>query len=44
KLYAQIQQRANSKQPQKKSKFRQRLDEAYKIQQEQMRQQQKRKR
>lgn len=43
KLRAQIQQRANSKEPQKKSKFRQRLDEAYRIQQEQMRQQQKRK-
>jgi len=44
KLRAQIQQRASSKEPPKKSKFRQRLDEAYKIQQEQMRQQQKRKR
>ena len=44
KLRAQIQQRASSKEPPKKSKFRQRLDEAYKIQQEQMKQQQKRKR
>jgi len=43
KLRVQIQQRANSKEPQKKSKFRQRLDEAYRIQQEQIRQQQKRK-
>jgi YidC/Oxa1 family membrane protein insertase len=44
KLRAQIELRASSKEPQKKSKFRQRLDEAYRIQQEQMRQQQKRKR
>jgi len=44
KLRAQIEQRATGKEPQKKSKFRQRLDEAYRIQQEQMKQQQKRKR
>ena len=39
KLYAQLKKKANSKEAPKKSKFRQRLDEAYKAQQEQLRQQ-----
>ena len=43
KLYAQLKKKANSKEAPKKSKFRQRLDEAYKAQQEQMRQNYKKK-
>ena len=43
KIYENLKKRANSKEPPKKSKFRQRLDEAYKAQQEQMKQQYKKK-
>ncbi len=42
-LYAQLKKKANSKEAPKKSKFRQRLDEAYKAQQEQMKQNYKKK-
>ena len=38
KLYENLKKKANSKEPVKKSKFRQRLDEAYKAQQQQMKQ------
>ncbi len=41
KIYENLKQKANSKEPVKKSKFRQRLDEAYKAQQEQLKQQNK---
>ena len=43
KLYEQLQARAASAQPVQKSKFQQRLDEAYKLQQQRQQQQQKRK-
>ena len=43
KIYANLQKKANSKEPPKKSKFQQRLDAAYKAQQEQMKQQYKKK-
>ena len=43
KIYETLKKKANSKEPPKKSKFRQRLDEAYKAQQEQMKQQYKKK-
>ena len=43
KLYENLKKKANSKEPPKKSKFQQRLDAAYKAQQEQMRQQNKKK-
>ena len=43
KIYAKLQKKANSKEPPKKSKFQQRLDAAYKAQQEQLRQQNKKK-
>ena len=42
KIYENLKKKANSKEPPKKSKFRQRLDEAYKAQQEQLKQQNKR--
>ena len=42
KIYENLKKKANSKEPVKKSKFQQRLDAAYKAQQEQMRQQNKR--
>ena len=38
KIYENLKKKANSKEPVKKSKFRQRLDEAYKAQQQQMKQ------
>ena len=38
KLYENLKKKANSKEPPKKSKFQQRLDEAYKAQQQQMKQ------
>ena len=41
KIYENLKKKANSKEPVKKSKFQQRLDAAYKAQQEQMRQQNK---
>ena len=41
KIYENLKKKANSKEPQKKSKFRERLDAAYKAQQEQMKQQSK---
>lgn len=41
KIYENLKKKANSKEPVKKSKFRQRLDEAYKAQQEQLKQQNK---
>ena len=41
KIYENLKKKANSKEPPKKSKFRQRLDEAYKAQQEQLKQQNK---
>ena len=41
KIYANLKKKANSKEPPKKSKFQQRLDAAYKAQQEQMKQQYK---
>ena len=41
KIYAALKQKASSGKPVKKSKWRQRLDEAYKMQQEQMKAQQK---
>ena len=41
KIYAKLQKKANSKEPPKKSKFQQRLDAAYKAQQEQLKQQNK---
>ena len=41
KIYEQLQKKANSKEPPRKSKFQQRLDAAYKAQQQQMRQQYK---
>ena len=43
KIYENLKKKANSKEPVKKSKFRQRLDEAYKLQQEQQRQNYKKK-
>ncbi len=43
KIYADLKKKANSKEPPKKSKFQQRLDAAYKAQQEQMKQQYKKK-
>ena len=43
KIYENLKKKANSKEPPKKSKFQQRLDAAYKAQQEQMRQQNKKK-
>jgi len=43
KIYENLKKKANSKEPAKKSKFQQRLDAAYKAQQEQMRQQNKKK-
>ena len=43
KIYENLKKKANSKEPPKKSKFQQRLDAAYKAQQEQMRQQYKKK-
>ena len=43
KIYADLQKKANSKEPPRKSKFQQRLDAAYKARQEQMRQQYKKK-
>ena len=43
KIYENLKKKANSKEPVKKSKFQQRLDAAYKAQQEQMRQQNKKK-
>ena len=43
KIYENLKKKANSKEPPKKSKFRERLDAAYKAQQEQMKQQNKRK-
>ena len=43
KLYAELQKKANSKEAPKKSKFQQRLDAAYKAQQEQMKQNYKKK-
>ena len=43
KLYENLKKKANSKEAPKKSKFQQRLDAAYKAQQEQMRQQNKKK-
>ena len=41
KIYAKLQKKANSKEPPKKSKFQQRLEAAYKAQQEQQKQQYK---
>ncbi len=43
KIYAKLQKKANSKEPPKKSKFQQRLEAAYKAQQEQQKQQYKKK-
>ena len=43
KIYENLKKKANSKEPPKKSKFQQRLDAAYKAQQEQMKQQYKKK-
>ena len=43
KIYENLKKKANSKEPPKKSKFQQRLDAAYKAQQEQMKQQSKKK-
>jgi YidC/Oxa1 family membrane protein insertase len=43
KLYAKLKEKASSNEPVKKSKFQQRLDEAYKMQQQQLQQQKKRK-
>ena len=43
KIYENLKKKANSKEPPKKSKFRERLDAAYKAQQEQLKQQNKKK-